>query len=170
MRPLAAGDEGLYVGLYTNAEVMRHIGPPQDAATAARGFGLALQFNAASPPERLFWVIHDRAQTGDLGLLGLTLDAAGAAEVGVVLPPAHQGRGFATEAIAAVADYAFDTIGLQRLHTRHDPGHGLAAGLMATLGFERSAPDAGRSPWRWQLTPARWAASARRQATANPLR
>ena len=37
----------------------------------------------------------------------------------------------------------------------------LAAGLMATLGFQSIAPAAGSCHWRWQLTPERWAASLR---------
>lgn len=169
MRPLAEGDQALYVRLYTDPQVMQRIGMPQDSATATMGFGLALRFNEATPPLRLFWVIHDRSQARDLGLLGLTLDETGGGEVGVVLPEEHQGRGVATEAIAALADHAFAAMQLQRLHTRHEDGHGLAAGLMATLGFEASAPDTCSARWRWQLTPARWAASPRRQGSANRL-
>jgi RimJ/RimL family protein N-acetyltransferase len=99
----------------------------------------------------------------------VSLDTEGGGEVGVVLPPEHQGRGFATEAIAALAEHAFGVMRLQRLHTRHDDGHGLAAGLMATLGFEQTAVDTHTGRWRWQLTPAAWAASPRRQAKADPL-
>jgi RimJ/RimL family protein N-acetyltransferase len=169
LRPLADGDEALYVRVYGDPEVMRHIGTPQDAATAARGFRAALRHNASTPPVRLFWVIHDRILVQELGLIGLSLDEPGGAEVGVALPAAHQGRGVATEAIATLAGHAFVAMRLQRLHTRHRAGHGLAAGLMASLGFERTTPDAAGAQWRWQLTPAGWAASPRRQAMANPL-
>jgi len=169
MRPLDDGDEELYARLYTSPEVMRRIGPPQDAATAARGFRLALGFNAAASPVRLFWVIRQRSPAIDMGLLGLTLDDAGGGEVGVVLPGEHQGRGIATEAIAVLAGHAFDVMRLQRLHTRHLGDHRLAAGLMATLGFEAIPPGADTGHWRWQLTPARWRASPRRQAMADPL-
>lgn len=169
LRPLDGGDRALYVQLYGDPQAMQHIAVAQDAASAARGFEAALGFNAATPPVRLFWVIQDRATAGALGLIGLTLDEPGGGEVGVLLPAAHQGRGVATEAIAALADHAFSGLRLQRLHTRHLPGHSLAAGLMATLGFEpmAAAPASGRS--RWQLTPERWAASPRRLSPANPL-
>ena len=40
-------------------------------------------------------------------MAGLSLDESGGAEVGVVLPAAHQGRGVATEAIALLAGHAF---------------------------------------------------------------
>ena len=169
MRPLADGDEALYVRMYCDPLVMQRIGEPQNVETAARGFRAALGFNAATPETRLFWVIHERTQARDLGLLGLSLDGKNGGEVGVVLPVQHQARGIATEAIAALAEHAFGRMQLQRLHTRHESGHGLAAGLMAALGFERNAPDAQTGQWRWQLTPASWAASPQRQARADRL-
>lgn len=169
LRPLADTDEALYVRLYTDPMAMQHIGTAQDADTATRGFRSALRFNAAIPPVRLFWVIDDRAARQALGLIGLSLDEPGGGEVGVLLPAEHQGRGVATEAIAALADHAFAVMRLQRLHTRHRNGHALAAGLMATLGFEQVAPAAASGRWRWQLTPDRWAASPRRLSTANRL-
>ncbi len=169
LRPLDEDDQALYVRLYGDALAMQHIGTAQDEATAARGFRAALRHHSATPPERLFWVIRERAAEQPLGMIGLSLDEPGGGEVGVILPVGHQGRGIATEAIAALADHAFDALQLRRLHTRHLPGHALAAGLMATLGFERIAPatESGRSCW--QLTPGRWAARPRRQGAANPL-
>ncbi len=169
LRPLADGDQALYVRLYGDPQAMQHIGAAQDAGAAARGFRAALRFNAATPPERLFWVIHDRAAMQELGLIGLTLDEPGGGEVGVLLPAGQQGRGVASEAIATLADHAFGLMRLRRLHTRHEPGHALAAGLMAGLGFERTAPAGDAAPWYWQLTPERWAAAPRRHSTANPL-
>jgi len=169
LRPLTESDDALYVQLYTDPLAMQHIGTAQDAGTATRGFRTALRFNAATPPVRLFWVIDDRAAMQALGLIGLSLDESGGGEVGVLLPDQHQGRGVATEAIAALAEHAFPVMQLQRLHTRHENGHALAAGLMATLGFEQIAPAAGTGRWRWQLTPDRWAASPRRLSSANPL-
>ena len=169
LRPLAEGDEALYVQLYCDPQAMQQIGKAQDRDTAARGFRTALAMNAAKPATRLFWVIQDRAAGQALGLLGLTIDEPAGGEVGVLLPPSHQGRGLATEAIAALADHAFSTLQLRRLHTRHRHGHALAAGLMATLGFEQESLGSDDSRCRWQLTATRWNASPRRHSPANPL-
>lgn len=167
LRPLAAADEALYVRLYSDPLSMSRIADAQSAAAAARGFRAALAAQQRSPPARLFWVMHERAQDLAFGLLGLDLDAPGSGEVGALIPPPQQGRGYATEAIAALADHAFGTLGLQRLHTRHAAGHGLAHGLMQGLGFEPGEPVPGDPhPQRWTLTPARWAA---RQAPGDPL-
>ncbi|HQZ31955.1 MAG TPA: GNAT family N-acetyltransferase [Arenimonas sp.] len=169
LRPLAEGDQALYVQLYGDALAMQHIGAAQDAGTATRGFHAALRHHAAVPPDRYFWVIHDRELAQPLGLIGLSVDEPAGAEVGVLLPASQQGRGIATEAIATLADHAFACLRLQRLHTRHLPGHALAVGLMATLGFEPIAPDSSSGHRRWQLTPDRWATSPRRLSGANRL-
>jgi RimJ/RimL family protein N-acetyltransferase len=169
LRPLAPGDEALYVALYGNADTMARIAPPQDAATSARSLGAALRMNQQSPRRGGWWVICRADGHGALGLAGLLFDAQGGAEVGVVLPAAHQGQGHATRAIAALADHAFGALGLVRLYTRHDAGHALAAGLMQALGFEQIGNNAGDKGWRWQLTPERWARWPRRQGGADPL-
>lgn len=169
LRALADGDEALYVRLYTDPEVMQRVAATQDAAAAARGFRAALRMNAAPVPTRLFWVIHDRLAVQERGLIGLVLDDSGGGEVGVVLPPAHQGQGLATEAIAALAEHAFNAMGLTRLHTAHEADNGLAAGLMASLGFERLPAEGAPARVRWQLTPQGWARSPRRQPPGNRL-
>ena len=169
LRPLAEGDERLYRQLFGDPVVMERIAAPQTGEAAAQGFRLALAMNRASPAQRLFWVIQSLADGEAQGLIGLTMDAPGSAEVGVVLPQARQGRGLATEAITLLADHAFGPLALRRLHTRHASGHVLAAGLMRGLGFENTSQAEGARGWSWELTPARWAARPRRQGRANPL-
>lgn len=168
LAPLDEGDRELYVALYSDAETLSRIAPAQTPEAAARGFGAALAAMRSSPPPRRFWVMRDGSGTA-VGLLGLDHDGPDSGEVGALIPPPHQGRGYATEAIAALADHAFGTLGLQRLHTRHAAGHGLAAGLMRSLGF-RQAPDAaGPHSVRWELDPARWDGRPGRQGGGDPL-
>jgi RimJ/RimL family protein N-acetyltransferase len=156
LRLLAAGDETLYAALYGDPATMAAIAAAQAPAQLARGFAATCRANAASPPRRRTWVIHERATARDLGLIGLVWDPDGhgrqGAELGVVLPPAHQGRGVASEAIAGLCAAAFAQLGLDFLHTRHRDGHGLAAGLMRRCGFERQPPCDGEDGQRWRLT------------------
>jgi RimJ/RimL family protein N-acetyltransferase len=170
LQPLDGSDEAVVVALYSDPETMRHIAAAQSRATAQRSFAAALRMNAATPPRRRTWAMRLDGTT--IGVIGLVFDADGSgAELGVVLPPTRQGRGFATEAISALADHAFATLALRRLHTRHDPAHALAAGLMTTLGFARSAAVDGRMGWTWCLTPERWQqVRDRRRPAVDPLR
>jgi len=151
LRPLATGDAALYAALYGDAETMRHVGPRLDADACGRSFAAALRANAATPPSARTRVVCDSSDDRGFGLAGLRWDGQGGAELGVVLPPSRQGRGHASATIRAICGPAFADYGLQRLHTRHDPGHALAAGLMATLGFTCTDAGGDGRPRRWQL-------------------
>lgn len=47
---------------------------------------------------------------GDVGLSPAEGES-GVVKIGYTMDPAHQGRGYATEAVRALVDYAFDTLG-----------------------------------------------------------
>ena len=146
LRPLGAGDADFYRALYTDAALLRDIAPALDDAGARRSFAAALRDAAATRPARRRWVIVEAAGGAEVGLLGLV-----GAEVGALVVADRQGRGYAAEAIAALARHAFADLGLRRLHTRHAPTNAAAAGLMRKLGFAPLAPgDDGRV--RWELT------------------
>jgi RimJ/RimL family protein N-acetyltransferase len=60
-------------------------------------------------------------------------------EVGFVVTPAQQGRGYATEAAAAVLGLAFDGLGLHRVIGRCDGRNTGSARVMERLGMRREA-------------------------------
>jgi len=149
LRPLAAGDAGFYRALYTDAALLRDIAPPLDDAAVARSFAAALRDAMAARPARRRWVIVESATGADVGLLGLLAGDDGA-EVGALVTTDHQGRGYAAEAIAALARHAFADLGVRRLHTRHAPANAAAAGLMRKCGFAQLPLDA-NGQVRWEL-------------------
>jgi RimJ/RimL family protein N-acetyltransferase len=155
VRPLDGRDGALYCRLYTDPDVMRLIGPPMAADAAARSFVTALRLNGQGAwPQR--WALVDLASSADIGLLGLVPhpDAPAAVEVGVMLLPAWQGRGIASEVIAAAAEglFALDAPAIAGLWTRHEGTNGLAIGLMRKLGFRREDGE----DWRWRLSRTDW--------------
>jgi RimJ/RimL family protein N-acetyltransferase len=152
LRPLAGGDAGFYRALYTDAPLLREIAPALDDAAVARSFAMALRDAAATRPARRRWVIVEGATGADVGLIGL-LDGDAGAEVGALVIAARQGRGYAAEAIAALARHAFADLGVRRLHTRHAPANAAAAGLMRKCGFAPLAADA-QGQVRWEFLPA----------------
>jgi RimJ/RimL family protein N-acetyltransferase len=152
LRPLAGGDAAFYRALYTDAHLLREIAPALDDAAAARSFAAALRDAAAARPARRRWVIVENATGADVGLLGLLAGDEGA-EVGALVIAARQGRGYAAEAIAALARHAFADLDVRRLHTRHAPANAAAAGLMHKCGFAPLAADA-EGQVRWEFTPA----------------
>ena len=61
------------------------------------------------------------------------------AELGYVFHPDHTGRGLATEAAAALLDWAFTDFGLHRVYARCHAGNEPSARLMTRLGMRQEA-------------------------------
>lgn len=60
-------------------------------------------------------------------------------EVGYVFATAQQGRGYATEAVRALVDLAFSTLGARRLVARVDARNAPSRALLERLGFRLEA-------------------------------
>jgi RimJ/RimL family protein N-acetyltransferase len=78
---------------------------------------------------------------GVLGEIVLTLASTRArqAEIGWALHPDHEGRGYATEAAAAVAAHAFDALGVHRVYARLDVLNTGSVRVCERLGMRREA-------------------------------
>lgn len=59
------------------------------------------------------------------------------AEIGYSLAREYWGSGFATEAVAAMRDYAFDKLDLIRLEADVDPRNASSIRVLEKLGFQR---------------------------------
>lgn len=60
-------------------------------------------------------------------------------EIGWTLHPAHQGRGYMTEAASAMLDVAFGPLELHRVFAQLDPRNTTSAALCRRLGMRREA-------------------------------
>ena len=56
-------------------------------------------------------------------------------EIGYILHPDTWGQGLATEAISAVCQHAFDTVGLTKITADVDPRNDVSVHLLCKLGF-----------------------------------
>lgn len=73
----------------------------------------------------------------------LYLGTAGAdpkqAQLGFTLAPAHQGRGLATEAVTALLDHAFGTLGIHRVSALTFAANARSVALLERVGMRREA-------------------------------
>lgn len=60
-------------------------------------------------------------------------------EIGFILHPDHQGKGYATEAATVILRMGFEELGLHRIVGRADARNVASAGLMERLGMRREA-------------------------------
>lgn len=104
----------------------------------------------------LFSVIHkaDQRLIGDCGLEHLEVDGTEAAELGYDLRSDYWNQGLATEAAAAVRDYAFGALGLPRLISLIRTGNEASRRIAEKIGM-RHAADTTRddqSYWLYALS------------------
>ena len=71
-----------------------------------------------------------------VGVVGLRLEPAyRRAELGYWIGVPYWGRGYATEAVAAVIRFGFDTLGLNRIHARHFTRNPASGRVMQKAGL-----------------------------------
>ncbi|HYC54904.1 MAG TPA: GNAT family N-acetyltransferase [Candidatus Binatia bacterium] len=151
LRDIVAGD---FAGIHRYASderVTRYLrwGPNDEAET--RGFierTLAEQKLRPRPTYHVVAVAKDDGRIiGGCGLMRRLSPQARACEVGYCFAVDEWGRGYATEAVGAMVDFGFRTLGMRRIFALVDPGNHASARVLAHLGFEPET-DAGRRN-RW---------------------
>jgi ribosomal-protein-alanine N-acetyltransferase len=134
--PVAADAELVFARYASDDTVTRYLGWPTHRTVAdTRGFLAfsALQWEREGAGPYMIWA---RADGRLLGSTGLGLEPDGQAITGYVLAADAWGKGYATEALAAVVDVATD-IGVRRLYAVCHPQHRASWRVLEKNGFER---------------------------------
>lgn len=158
LRPLERRDQAFYASIYTDEALMRFVGEPMTQAAAEDAFRAFLQSNRRGDLHRACcWVVEDGAAgPTPIGLLALIPHAA-AAEIGVMVVDAWQGRKVAQETIGFLSGYLFDHSGWTRTFSRHVRANDAGAGVMRRLGFREMQEVPGGSAFRgWEMTCEAW--------------
>ncbi|MFP2928171.1 GNAT family N-acetyltransferase [Pyxidicoccus sp. 3LG] len=72
---------------------------------------------------------------GNVSLTNIRRGPLQAADLGYALDHRYEGKGFMTEALRAICDYAFSGMGLHRLQANHLPENLKSAAVLRRLGF-----------------------------------
>lgn len=103
-------------------------------------------FIAAQPPEAtpVGWfqrAIRLRENGGLIGDLGVNLpaDPRASVEFGISIAPAHQGRGYAGEALRALFGHVFGPWGRHRIHASVDPRNLASMAMLHGRGMRQEA-------------------------------
>ena len=75
---------------------------------------------------------------GDLGV-SLPGQVEASVEFGVSIMPAHQGHGYASEAVRALFALVFDRLGRHRIHASVDPRNVASLAMLRALGMRQEA-------------------------------
>ena len=139
LRWLTEADVDALYAVFSDRQMMRYWSSPAMTGRAEaenyprrihEGFGAKSLFQ---------WGIERKEDRRVIGTCTLFhLDSANAkAELGYVLGSAYWGKGYMMEALTALLDFAFATLGLRRLEADVDPRNGNSLRILGKLGFQR---------------------------------
>ena len=141
----------------TREEARAYIGQmqPHERAEVSPAWLALLDGSSSIDPWIHGFVLFHRATGSVIGKGGFTgpPGADGAVEIAYGVAPGHQGKGYATEAAAALVSYAFshEQVCVVRAHTRPEPN--ASTRVLTTGGFRRVGeivdPNDGLV-WRWE--------------------
>ncbi len=142
VRPFAAADLEAFVAYRAHPDVERY--QSWSGYTLDQGRELIESMQGVTPGVPGQWyqfALEERTGSTLVGDLALKVDESEprAAEVGFSLAPAHQGKGYGTEALQALLGYAFGTLKLYRVIAVTDALNTPAAALLERVGMRREA-------------------------------
>lgn len=143
IRPFSEGDLGAMIALYRVPEVLRYlyVGPRPDdqIAKSLRERGEKIALNAEG--DKLILAIELKetgACIGEVILVWLS-ETHKSAEIGFLLHPDFQGKGYAYEATLPLLQFGFEVMDFHRIIGRCDGRNTPSARLMEKLGMRREA-------------------------------
>ena len=142
VRPFAHADLEAFVAYRADPDVARYQSWSSYTLEDGRALIEAMQgVEPGAPGQWYQFALEERAGGTLVGDLALKVDASEPreAEVGFSLAPAQQGKGYGTEAMLALLDHTFVTLGLHRVIAVTDALNAPAAALLDRVGMRREA-------------------------------
>jgi RimJ/RimL family protein N-acetyltransferase len=140
LRRLTAADLPALIAYRNDPEVARYQGWETFSAEEADTFLAKQDATEPGTPGSWFEIAMEEKASGTMVgdcALHVRADDPRQGEVGFTVSPAHQRRGLASEAVAAVLDYAFGTLGLHRIIAVTDARNAASAALLERIGMRR---------------------------------
>ncbi|WP_367209569.1 GNAT family N-acetyltransferase [Sphingobacterium sp. R2] len=127
--------------LRSDEQIMKYI--PRPVATSPDEIAefLRLTDEKITSNEMINWKISIKGDSTLIGTIGFYYIKPEhyRAEIGYMLLPEFQGKGYVTEAIAAVVNYGFEAMGLHSIEALVDPENIASCAVLEKCGFVREA-------------------------------
>lgn len=139
LRPLEKGDLPALFALNGDEEVMRYTphGPWKTAADGEAWFERVKANHEKGEAVEFVIVLRDGGRPIGTMCLFRFNEAVGSAEIGYLLVREHWGKGLMKEAVAALVEFGFETLALERLEAQLDPRNAASAKVLERAGFTR---------------------------------
>ncbi len=136
IRRLEKADIPALVALWSDKDITRHLGGRRDPERVRTI--LESELTEGQADNLGLWPVIEKSTgelIGDCGLLRKDVDGQPEIELNYVIAKRVWGRGYATEAAAAVAGYAFTTLGCKRLIALIDPANAASERVATKVGL-----------------------------------
>ncbi|PCE32607.1 GNAT family N-acetyltransferase [Burkholderia ubonensis] len=137
LRPLREDDVHALFAIWSDAEAMRYFSFPAMTRLDQATERVACKLRTFASGEDLTCAIELRETgevLGECALFNLH-EPCRRAEIGFCLTRTHWGRGYSSEAAAALVEHAFGTLDLRRIEADIDPRNAASARVLERLGF-----------------------------------
>ncbi|MCW3479102.1 GNAT family N-acetyltransferase [Neisseriaceae bacterium JH1-16] len=137
MRQLHAQDWPLFLRLHREPGVLDHVADPMDEAQIRQRFDERLPAWHIQAPYGLCLLISEREDGQPVGVTGFlgAWQPHRQAEVGYLLLPEQQGRGYATESLREVVRFALVDCGYHKLTATVTAGNAGSRKVLEKVGF-----------------------------------
>jgi RimJ/RimL family protein N-acetyltransferase len=143
LRPFAEDDFDALYEMRSDAGVSRYLYTEPQSEEQTREL-LQVKIAAASVSDEGKWLsaaatLRDTGEfVADVALRWLSVEHR-QGELGYIVHPGHQGRGYATEAARPLLAFGFETLGLHRIIGRLDARNAASVRVLEKLGMRREA-------------------------------
>jgi len=120
-----------------DSEVTKYLTWPTHASVdVTKGF-IQYLLNSYEDVQIYGWVIELKSAAEPIGMISVVSfnEEVGSVHVGYCLSRKFWGQGIMTEALKAVIDFAFNTLGAQRVEARHDTNNPASGAVMRKCGM-----------------------------------
>jgi RimJ/RimL family protein N-acetyltransferase len=139
IRRLAEPDIPAVAAIWADEQVTRFMGGPRNFDKLC----IAFKDDLKAPPTSFeLWVVVEKNSgriAGHCGLVPKVVDGRDEVELTYVIATIFWGRGYATEAAAAIRDHAFRHLGLTRIVALIDPANAASERVALKLGLKFEA-------------------------------
>jgi RimJ/RimL family protein N-acetyltransferase len=132
---LSEADWPFFLALEQNPEVMRYVDDSRPEGEIREAFESRLPPWTPGAEHWLCLLVRETATGMPVGLTGYIHREPDCAEVGFLFAPEAHGRGFATESLRAVCDFAFTTGEIRRLIATVTVGNSASRRVLEKAGF-----------------------------------
>lgn len=137
LKPISENDWELFKGLHQSSEVIKYVGDPFTESSISERFNSRLGEWKKTSNQWLTLTIIEKSTESKIGVTGFypEWEPYQQAELGFLLNPEFQGKGYGKESTIAVIEYAFNQCNFHKVIATVTEGNSLSFNLLKALGF-----------------------------------